>query len=89
MGLLKCRRPGVRGLYVRIANVALLFSVVGGGAKPVAANIGDASEFTGSTVVVAYVREIFCRIERYLQAAVCWDCRSSNLGCNMVGTRLD
>lgn len=31
MGLLKCRRPGVRGVYLR--NSRLAFAAAGGGAK--------------------------------------------------------
>ena len=52
MGRFKCLTPGVRGLYVRIANVALLSSTTEGGAKPaVVFPVGGRSTLTGSTTV--------------------------------------
>jgi hypothetical protein len=50
----KCLTPGVLGLYVRMAKVALLSSPVGGGAKVVGGGGGGAPLEVCSTAV-AYV----------------------------------
>jgi hypothetical protein len=58
MARFKCRTPGVRGLYVRIAKLALLSTTTVGGAKPLMADeevdvkVSNGSEGScGSTAV--------------------------------------